>query len=281
MTNFVKKVSGFLPEKPKMIIRPIYGRLCRLLSTFKHPVYDSPSRIGIASFDGFELAYRKGTADEKVITDSFDRDIFFPRVPEYQTADDHVIIDLGAHIGTFSLLASSKVKRGKVYAIEASEDSFNLLRINVSLNNATNISVHHLAITDRKGTCRLYYDRGNWGHSIVSRPSNYYETVTSCTLADFLESNRIEKCHFMKLNCEGAEFPILLSTPGSVLLRFNVILVLYHCDLWTNNTETDLLSHLQSGGFNTIVRNQSEKHGWIIATNKDTVRCPSGFVTGA
>lgn len=267
MTNIVKKLSGFLPEELKTIIRPIYGKI---ISTFKRPHFDSPSTISIELFKDFEVAYRKGTADENVIAQAFTRDIFFSGVPEYQIADEHIIIDVGAHIGTFSLLASSKVRRGRVYAIEACEDSFNLLRINVALNNAANISVHHIAITDRKGTCRLYHDRRNWGHSIVSFPSirsKYYETVTSCTLKDFLERNEIDKCHFMKLNCEGAEFPILLSTPRSVLQRFNIILVLYHCDLWSSNTETDLLSHFQSSGFRTVVRNQEERRGWIIAIN--------------
>ena len=264
MTNIVKKLSGFLREELKTIISPIYWKT---ISTFKLPLFDSPSTISIEFFNSFEVAYRKGTADEEVIAHSFNRDIFFSGVPEYQIADEHIIIDVGAHIGTFSLLASSKVRRGRVYAIEACEDSFNLLRINVALNNAANISVHHLAITDRKGTCRLYHDRGNWGHSIVSRPSKYYETVTSCTLTDFLERNEIDKCHFMKLNFEGAEFPILLSTPHSVLQRFNTILVLYHCDIWSSNTETDLLSHFQSSGFTTVVRNRTERRGWIIAIN--------------
>lgn len=263
MTNIRKKLSGFPPEELKTIIRPIYWKI---ISTFKRPRFDIPSTISIEFFNNFKVAYRKGTADEEVIAYSFNHDIFFSGVPEYQIADEHIIIDVGAHIGTFSLLASSKVRRGRVYAIEACEDSFNLLQINVALNNAANISVYHLAITDRKGTCRLYYYRDNWGHSIVSQLSKYYETVTSCTLTDFLERNEIDKCHFMKLNCEGAEFPILLSTPRSVLQRFNIILVLYHCDLWSSNTETDLLSHFQSSGFKTVVRNQRERRGWIIAT---------------
>ena len=198
MKNVVKKLSGFLPEELKTMIRPIYWKI---ISTFKPPHFDSPSTISVGFFKGFEVAYRKGTADEIVIAETFDRDIFFSRVPEYQILDEHIIIDVGAHIGTFSLLASSKVCRGRVYAIEACEDSFNLLRINVALNNAANISVHHIAITDRKGTCRLYHDSGNSGHSIVSFPSipsKYYETVISCTLTDFLERNEIDKCPYCK-----------------------------------------------------------------------------------
>jgi hypothetical protein len=44
------------------------------------------------------------------------------------------------------------------------------------------------------------------------------------------------------------------------------MLVLYHCDLWKENTEADLISHLESCGFDCVIRNRSEKRGWIIAT---------------
>jgi len=250
MYDIKHRISRFVPEKVKQLFR----------------LSETHSNITIGSFGGFDIAYRKGTADKIVIVDSIDRDIFFSGIPEYHPADDHVIIDVGAHIGTFTLLAASKVPRGKVYAIEPCEDSFNLLRINVCLNQSANISLHHLAITDRKGSCKLYYDVRNWGHTVVKNLSGHGERVETFTLTNFLEINSIDKCHFMKLNCEGAEFPILLSTPNNVLQRFDSILVLYHCDLWCDNTEEDLLSHFHYSGFNAIVRNRSEKRGWIIAT---------------
>ena len=244
-------------------------RIISILPVFTRKTVDKPSMLTIGSFGEFEIAYRKNTTDEAVISESFDNDIFYPRVPEYQPGRGDVIIDIGAHIGTFSLLSSSKVELGKVYAIEASEDSFNLLRINVALNQCTNISVHHLAIADKEGTSILYHDIGNWGHSTVRKLSKYSETVKSCTLSTFLERNGINECHFIKFNCEGAEFPILLSTPKTILQRIGTILVLYHCDLWRNNTEADLISHLESSGFECVIRNRSEKcgRGWIIATN--------------
>ncbi len=177
-----------------------------------------------------------------------------------------MIIDVGAHIGTFSLLSSTKVgPSGKVYAIEASQDTFNLLRINVALNRCANISAHHLAMADIEGTCTLYHDAENWGHSTVKRFSKASETVRSCSLSAFLKSNDIEECDFMKLNCEGAEFPLLLSTPNEVLQRFGTILVLFHRDLWRANTESDLISHLESSGLKCEIRNRSENRGWIVA----------------
>jgi len=234
--------------------------------------FDSPSMLAVEAIDGFEVAYRKGTKDEEVLEHSFSNDIFYSGLPEYHPAEDDVIIDIGSHIGTFSLLSSSKVGRGKVYSVEACQDTFNVLRINVALNGLSNVSTHHLAITDKESPVKLYHDTGNWGHSVTMAYSALSETVESTTLSRFLQRNHIESCQFMKLNCEGAEFPILLSTSPKVLGRFGTILVLYHCDLWGANTERDLLSHLQSAGFKCVIRNQDEHRGWIIATNTSSAR---------
>jgi len=158
------------------------------------------------------------------------------------------------------------VSRGSVYAIEACEETFNYLRINVILNKLTNLSTFHLALSDRRGTCRLYYDSENWGHSIVGGLSNRGEAVECCTLQQFFDENKIDKCSFIKFNCEGAEFPILLSSPPDFLRRIEKMLVLYHCDLWTKNTVEELLEHLQVSGFECVITNRTEKRGWVIAT---------------
>jgi FkbM family methyltransferase len=228
---------------------------------------DVGSALDIGSFGGFEVAYRRGTTDEDVIAHSFDHDVVFMGVPEYRPAEDHVIIDVGAHIGTFSLLAASRSPQGRIYAIEAHRENFNLLRINTALNHATNVDVTHLALADKPGICTLHYDTGHWGHTIVTPLTGHGESVQSDSLTNFLAAKNISRCHFMKLNCEGAEFPILLSTPASVLQLFDTMLILYHSDLYTQQSEQDLMAHLRASGFNVTVRNVQRKRGWIIATN--------------
>lgn len=268
MTSAKTRIDRILPDKLKAVIRACYQATRGILSK---ATPDEPSKLALDSFGGFEIAYRKNTADEAVIKHSFDDDIYFSRVPEYEPAEGHVIVDVGAHIGTFSLLSSSKVGHGKVYAIEASKDTFNFLRINVALNRCDNISVHHLALAEKDGRSTLFHDFSNWGHSTVKELFRSSETVTACTLSTFFEINRIDECHFMKLNCEGCEFPVLLNTPKSVLRRIGAILALYHCDLWTNNTEDELISHFESSGFNCVIRNRSNERGWIVATKSRLV----------
>ena len=220
--------------------------------------------IKLGYFGGFRIAYRDDTTDVDVLQHSFDNDVFYPGVPEYVPSIEDVVVEIGSHIGTFSILSSLKV--GLVYSVEACLESFNLLCINMALNRCWNMRASHLAISDRDGECSLYHDSGNWGHTIVREVSSSEEKVISCTLKSFLKTNGITTCQFLKLNCEGAEFPILLSTPKDVLDRFETMLVLYHNDLWDKNTVEDLISHLD--GFDCVVRNKSIQRGWLVAKNK-------------
>lgn len=183
-------------------------------------------KLAIGEFSGFSVAFREGTADEKVIGHSFDNDIFFAGVPEYVPSPDDIIIDVGAHIGTFSVLAASKAPSGKVHAVEASQETFNYLRVNAALNPHLPIQVHHLALTDQDGEVTLHHDRGNWGHSIMKELSPRGERVPAKSLASFFAENGIQRVAYMKFNCEGAEYPILMSAPDNLLRHVGKMLIL-------------------------------------------------------
>lgn len=224
---------------------------------------ESGYRLAIGEFGGFVVAYRAGTADEEVVRR---KDIFFSAVPEYTPEPDHVIMDVGAHIGTFSMLAGSKVPRGRVYALEASKEAFNYLTINIALNQLRNVQATLVALAGGQGRTVLYYDEGNWGHSITKRFSSRGEEVQTNTLAGYMAEHGIERCNFIKFNCEGAEFPILLNTSAQVLGRINLMFIHYHCDLAQEYYLHSLMTHLRESGFVTRVTNSTEGRGRIIAT---------------
>ncbi|MGH7449274.1 MAG: FkbM family methyltransferase [Longimicrobiales bacterium] len=222
-------------------------------------------RLGIREVAGFSIAYRAGTTDERQIDrKSFDNDEFFGGVPEYEIGESDVIVDVGAHIGTFALLAAARVPQGRVYAIEPSEESHNYLLVNLALNAVSNVVASRVAIADRAGTVTLFHREGHWGHSIMT-PTGRGEEVEAMTLGAYMDANRIDHCDFMKFNCEGAEFPILLGSPAEVLRRIDVLLVLYHADLSRANSVEELVAHIRGCGFETSIRNRKHDRGWIVA----------------
>jgi FkbM family methyltransferase len=224
--------------------------------------------MNFKNIDSFKIFYRKGTSDEFVIKEAFDDRIFEKGFPEYQPQKKDLVLDIGAHIGTYSLQLSQQITMGLIHAFEPCLETFDYLEKNVTGNGVKNIKMHKIALSDNVGNTKLYYDieNGNWGHSIVKNFSPAGEIVGTTTLSNFFEVNNIQNCDFIKFNCEGAEFKILLSTPISVLKKIKKMLVLYHMDLSSDHTVEDLISHLKGADFYTEIRQKSfdGKRGWLI-----------------
>jgi FkbM family methyltransferase len=68
-----------------------------------------------------------------------------------------VCLDIGAHIGYHTLLASKLVgSRGHVYAFEPSPESYRRLRANVDLNGLRNVTTAQLAVGEEERRAVLY-----------------------------------------------------------------------------------------------------------------------------
>ena len=253
-------VQKTLPTPIRERLRPIYRRLFQ-----KSFVPD----LAIGEFAGFQIAYRTHSHDKLLIDVCLVGENFLSQLPEYRLEADHTIIDVGAHIGAFAVATASRLTSGRLFAVEACLETFNLLRINVALNGLKNVVPVHVALSDRDGECTLYYDTDGWGHSVVANFAGRGETVPALALSSFLDANGISSCHLMKLNCEGAEFPILLGAAPEVLRRFGVILTMYHADLYPNSSLEALVAHFRDSGFQVDVRNRETgvNRGWLVATN--------------
>ncbi len=263
-------MNPWIPQivrKPLRIIRNrfrLLGRSCRNAALAFRPT-EFGYHLEIGTFGDFEIAYRTGTADEQVIHMGIEEDLFFSGFPEYRPAPNHVVVDIGAHIGLFSLQAARKSPQGRIFAIECSQETYNYLRINIALNKMSNIDTSRLALADKQGEIRLFHADGNWGHSIMKPLSSSGETVPADTLVNFFQAKRIDHCDLMKFNCEGAEFPILMSTPVEVLRRVDLLLIQYHTELRGAHTVEQLVQHLEAAGFNTRVRDEYGHGGWMVA----------------
>jgi FkbM family methyltransferase len=225
--------------------------------------------ISIIQKQQFNVHYRPGTVDENVLNESFDHDLFFLFVPEYRLQPDHIILDIGAHIGCFSLLAASKAIAGKIYSFEPCSETYQLFEKNVQTNKLSNIKTFQLAVAGKNGTALLYHDTvtGNWGHTIIKAVSSESETVNCITLESIIESENIKHIDFIKFNCEGAEYGILLNTSPSILRRIKCMLICYHGYLEETFSKKQLTEHLSRAGFiiHQRRRNKDDDSGWLIA----------------
>ena len=68
-----------------------------------------------------------------------------------------VVVDVGAHIGFYSLLAADKVgEKGHVYAFEPAPATFEILNANISINAFDNITAVKKAVTDKSGVAQMH-----------------------------------------------------------------------------------------------------------------------------
>jgi len=145
--------------------------------------------------------------------------------------EGNMVVDLGANIGYFTLLAAKLVgENGKVFAFEPEPQNYSYLKKNIKLNNYNNVETLQKAVSDRNGKTELYvcsYDTGH--HSInqyngieaysrgrhTEKHSIEIETVA---LDSFLEG-KTDHVDVIKMDVEGAEALALTGMDG--LLRRN------------------------------------------------------------
>lgn len=114
-----------------------------------------------------------------------------------------VVIDCGANIGLFSAIAAAK--GALVHAFEPIPECYYLLGNTASLFNG--INTWPLAVSNTSGHVRMSFPKegANTGGSFVLDAGESSLNVDSITIDDFIKSNNINRCDFIKADIEGAE----------------------------------------------------------------------------
>ena len=122
-----------------------------------------------------------------------------------------VFFDIGANVGSFSLIASKQVQSaGKVYAFEPVHQTFKQLTYNYSLNQFTQTTLIRKAVANKNGQIELNVsDQSNTGMSSIlnhDAENGKIEIVPCITLDDFVVENKISTINLIKMDIEGAEY---------------------------------------------------------------------------
>lgn len=125
---------------------------------------------------------------------------------------NYTVIDAGANIGLTTIFAGKLIgKMGKVYAFEPMPQTFDILCFNIKLNKLKNVSAINYGLSDFEGESEMYnnlhINRG--AASLYSDKKEDGININLTTLDKIVLQYAIKKVDFIKIDIEGAEYPML------------------------------------------------------------------------
>lgn len=181
-----------------------------------------------------------------------------------QIKNSDTVIDIGAHVGFFTVYVSQICVNGKIYSYEPIKENYELLAYNLSINNIKNTTIFQKAVTDKSGSVRIFLNSDSAAHSVFSKSDRYTDTE-SVSLKEIFDSNKIEKCDVLKLDCEGSEYMILNSLPESYFKRIQKIVMEYHRTDEEPNLLQDLIKKLKLLNYQIEIRKNTSDYGIMFA----------------
>ncbi len=132
---------------------------------------------------------------------------------------DDYIIDAGANVGLFSIVASKKLRQGKVFAFEPLATITSVFKENVKNNKCKNIIIENLVLGDSTQNVNFYHDlEKNYNASSTTIKTSKSKTVVlkQITLDEYVQINKIEKVDFIKADIEGSERNLLRGAKDTI-----------------------------------------------------------------
>lgn len=202
------------------------------------------------------------------------KEIFFDHVylneitRKHLTSKQPTIVDIGANVGFFSLFMLSRYPEARVYAFEPmpfnfsvlekyrlSYPQFHLTAVNKAVSENDEPLVLNTSSIDSFTTMSSVIGNGKRKETIQ---------VQATTFQSIFSQYNLFSIDFLKLDCEGAEYPILYSAPEGLLERVKVMSIEVHPGIKENENLDSLSQFLTERGFVQSISRKGEK-GYIWA----------------
>lgn len=132
-------------------------------------------------------------------------------------AEGSHFIDIGAHVGWYTLYAAMQVgPSGRGYAFEPSPANHQLLKQNLELNKINHVAIKPLALSNHTGEAELFLSHQNSGDNglvtegrIRNRSEDEKTRVPISTLDTEFTAEEFKNVSFIKMDVQGSEPKIL------------------------------------------------------------------------
>ncbi len=196
----------------------------------------SPSKPGIGKTIQLSIQQGEGSTvlklflnpqefTQALMLDAFSQGLMYePEVvrwfPQFLQPGDRMI-DIGAHIGYYTLIAAMLVgETGMVVSCELETSNYKRILHNVAINHFQQVRVIHGAIGDAQQETQFFFNLDNdGGHALwnvgdhpfntKSQDNPFVQTIPMTTLDALVQQHGLDAIKLIKIDTEGAEHLIL------------------------------------------------------------------------
>lgn len=144
-------------------------------------------------------------------------------------AMNDIVLDVGANIGIYTVLAANLVGRGgQVHSFEPLPDVYDVLSTNVVANQCANVATNRVAVSDNNGETQIFVNAQNALSSLgITNRGKVLRSqkVSVVSLDTYAQMSGIERADFIKIDVEGYEGHVLRGALNLIKKSPNLVIM--------------------------------------------------------
>ena len=143
--------------------------------------------------------------------------------------EDVSAVDIGGHIGCFSMAFARLHPQGRVQTFEASPTTFTFLNRNITDNKFDDrVTVNNTAVSSKVGTLQFADNAGGSGLNGITAPEGSKVIEIPCTTVAAAFGKAGDRVDVVKIDTEGAEYDIVLTSSPADWSGVQRVVMEYH-----------------------------------------------------
>lgn len=199
--------------------------IARILYFLVRPIYGTGKRVIRRNSLFFEVDISEGLDLSLFLFGNFQKHVTENKF--LNLAEDATIFDVGANVGIMSLSFAKKAPNGKVLAFEPTHYALEKLKRNLELNPSLSpvIEVVNTFISseDKKSSevkafssWKINKKAGEDQHPVHGGTAMSTVGVPTITMDEFVQSRKIDRIDFIKIDTDGHEYDVLSGAKKSI-----------------------------------------------------------------
>lgn len=176
------------------------------------------------------------------------------------------ILDIGAHIGWYSVNFGKRFPDSEIYSFEPIEYTFNVLKRNIQKNNLSNVYPLNFGLSEQEEEKKFHYFRSGSAISSSENLIGHENTErVKCALKklDSIVSDlKMKSVDFIKCDVEGSEFSVLRGAQNTIE-KFTPIILIELCEEWCEKfhySSDEIINFLRHKGYEIFIAIDGKLH---------------------